>query len=80
MDIVSDGRPLSLGGGVEDAAAGADGAAPAKKPEIDLTVEPSLDSLRLYLRSIGRVDLLTADQEVRWRGGSSAATCRPSSR
>ena len=35
-----------------------------KKPEIDLTVEPSLDSLRLYLRSIGRVDLLTADQEV----------------
>ena len=36
----------------------------AKKPEIDLTVEPSLDSLRLYLRSIGRVDLLTADEEV----------------
>jgi RNA polymerase primary sigma factor len=35
-----------------------------KKPDIDLTVEPSLDSLRLYLRSIGRVDLLTADQEV----------------
>ena len=35
-----------------------------KKPEIDLTVEPSLDSLRLYLRSIGRVQLLTADQEV----------------
>jgi RNA polymerase primary sigma factor len=36
----------------------------AKKAELDLTVEPSLDSLRLYLRSIGRVDLLTADQEV----------------
>ena len=36
----------------------------AKRPEIDLTVEPSLDSLRLYLRSIGRVDLLTADEEV----------------
>jgi RNA polymerase primary sigma factor len=36
----------------------------AKKPELDLTVEPSLDSLRLYLRSIGRVDLLTADQEI----------------
>src|SRR4051795_5974275 len=35
-----------------------------KKPEIDLTVEPSLDSLRLYLRSIGRVPLLTASQEV----------------
>jgi RNA polymerase primary sigma factor len=40
-----------------------DPAAP-KKPEIDLTVEPSLDSLRLYLRSIGRVELLTADEEV----------------
>jgi RNA polymerase primary sigma factor len=35
-----------------------------KKPELDLTVEPSLDSLRLYLRSIGKVDLLTAEQEV----------------
>jgi RNA polymerase primary sigma factor len=35
-----------------------------KKPELDLTVEPSLDSLRLYLRSIGRVELLTAEQEV----------------
>ncbi|HEX6229056.1 MAG TPA: sigma-70 family RNA polymerase sigma factor [Solirubrobacterales bacterium] len=35
-----------------------------KKPELDLTVEPSLDSLRLYLRSIGKVDLLTAGQEV----------------
>jgi RNA polymerase primary sigma factor len=35
-----------------------------KKIEVDLTVEPSLDSLRLYLRSIGRVSLLTADQEV----------------
>ena len=36
----------------------------AKAPEIDLTVEPSLDSLRLYLREIGRVPLLTAEQEV----------------
>jgi RNA polymerase primary sigma factor len=35
-----------------------------KKAELDLTIEPSLDSLRLYLRSIGRVDLLTAEQEV----------------
>ena len=39
-------------------------AAGTRKQELDLTVEPSLDSLRLYLRSIGRVDLLTADQEV----------------
>jgi RNA polymerase primary sigma factor len=36
----------------------------SKKPELDLTVEPSLDSLRLYLRSIGRVDLLTAPEEI----------------
>jgi RNA polymerase primary sigma factor len=35
-----------------------------KAPELDLTVEPSLDSLRLYLREIGKVPLLTADQEV----------------
>jgi RNA polymerase primary sigma factor len=35
-----------------------------KDDELDLTVEPSLDSLRLYLRSIGQVELLTAAQEV----------------
>jgi RNA polymerase primary sigma factor len=34
------------------------------KPELDLSVEPSLDSLRLYLRSIGKVELLTASEEV----------------
>jgi RNA polymerase primary sigma factor len=65
VDIVStDGR--TPGGAVNDAPAGVDNNGPPtpKKPEIDLTVEPSLDSLRLYLRSIGRVDLLTADQEV----------------
>jgi RNA polymerase primary sigma factor len=60
VDIVaSEDRPAGL---IEIAG---DGAQPApKKAQIDLTVEPSLDSLRLYLRSIGRVDLLTADQEV----------------
>jgi RNA polymerase primary sigma factor len=36
----------------------------ARKSTVDLTVEPSLDSLRLYLRSIGRVELLTAEREV----------------
>ena len=36
----------------------------AKTPKLDLTVEPSLDSLRLYLREIGKVPLLTADQEI----------------
>jgi RNA polymerase primary sigma factor len=35
-----------------------------KGPKLDLSVEPSLDSLRLYLREIGKVPLLTADQEV----------------
>jgi RNA polymerase primary sigma factor len=33
-------------------------------PRLDLSVELSLDSLRLYLRAIGRVPLLTAEQEV----------------
>ena len=36
----------------------------AVAPKLGLTVEPSLDSLRLYLREIGKVNLLTADQEV----------------
>ena len=35
-----------------------------KSAAIDLTVEPSLDSLRLFLRGIGRVQLLTAEREV----------------
>src|SRR6266540_3703746 len=34
-----------------------------KAPKLDLSVEPSLDSLRLFLREIGKVPLLTADQE-----------------
>ncbi len=64
VDIVSqDGRPHPAGV-AESPPRSPDGAPAPKKPEIDLTVEPSLDSLRLYLRSIGRVDLLTADQEV----------------
>src|SRR4051812_2625712 len=48
-------------------------------PKLDLTVEPSLDSLRLHLREIGKVSLLTADQEVSLakrieRGDMSAKT------
>jgi len=35
-----------------------------KRTDVDLTVEPSLDSLRLYLRSIGRVPLLSPEEEV----------------
>jgi RNA polymerase primary sigma factor len=59
--VASNGRGPAL-----SAVPAGDGAQPtgSKRSEIDLTVEPSLDSLRLYLRSIGRVDLLTADQEV----------------
>jgi RNA polymerase primary sigma factor len=88
IDVVgADGRAAtSESGRVEAqaearAAAAATGASPAasKKPEIDLTVEPSLDSLRLYLRSIGKVPLLTAAQEVSLakrieRGDMSAKT------
>jgi RNA polymerase primary sigma factor len=64
-----DGRPAkSEASSVEASAAAASEPRPdqaaSKKVEIDLTVEPSLDSLRLYLRSIGRVALLTAEQEV----------------
>jgi RNA polymerase primary sigma factor len=33
-------------------------------PNLDLTVEPSLDPLRLYLGEIGKVPLLRADEEV----------------
>ena len=72
IDVVgADGRQVSSEGARMEAAAearkeGPGGAAAdtPKKPELDLTVEPSLDSLRLYLRSIGRVPLLTADLEI----------------
>jgi RNA polymerase primary sigma factor len=68
IDVVeADGRPAkSEAGSIEASAARAAEPTPdtRKKVELDLTVEPSLDSLRLYLRSIGRVHLLTAEQEV----------------
>ena len=66
IDVVgADGRPTAIVAEPKagDAESQKDPTAP-KKPEIDLTVEPSLDSLRLYLRSIGRVELLTAEEEV----------------
>ncbi len=65
--VEADGRlAKSEAGSVEATAAAAVEPRPdqRKKVELDLTVEPSLDSLRLYLRSIGRVHLLTAEQEV----------------
>jgi len=62
IEVVGDDGKLAVseGGRFERAA---DKDAP-RKPAVDLTVEPSLDSLRLYLRSIGRVQLLTAEREV----------------
>jgi RNA polymerase primary sigma factor len=71
IDVVgADGRPATSEAQKVEAAAEArtkQGPDTPKKPEIDLTVEPSLDSLRLYLRSIGRVPLLTAQQEANLR-------------
>ncbi|HEX8205005.1 MAG TPA: sigma-70 family RNA polymerase sigma factor [Solirubrobacteraceae bacterium] len=72
IDVVgADGKAATSEGAKVEAAAEhrrqaaeAAGADAAKKPVVDLTIEPSLDSLRLYLRSIGRVPLLTADEEV----------------
>jgi RNA polymerase primary sigma factor len=69
IDVVGeDGRRATSEGDKIEAAAEARKAGPGgpekRKPELDLTVEPSLDSLRLYLRSIGKVPLLTAEEEV----------------
>ncbi|MFL5818600.1 MAG: sigma-70 family RNA polymerase sigma factor, partial [Conexibacter sp.] len=66
IDVIeADGRPgAAAEGGATEGAERPEPLAKSKRPEIDLTVEPSLDSLRLYLRSIGRVSLLTAEQEV----------------
>ena len=61
--VAQDGRPAVSENGRVEATVQKEPDAP-KKIEVDLTVEPSLDSLRLYLRSIGRVDLLTAQEEV----------------
>jgi RNA polymerase primary sigma factor len=65
----ADGRPVAVpkaaDNGDDPGAGDGTGEAMAQDAaELDLTVEPSLDSLRLYLRSIGRVGLLTSAQEV----------------
>ena len=61
--VAQDGKPMTA---IGEPGSNGDKSDPSvsKKVEIDLTVEPSLDSLRLYLRSIGRVGLLTAYEEV----------------
>src|SRR5437660_8328573 len=58
--LLEHGVELVEADGVREPEAVAERAAPV----LNLTVEPSLDSLRLYLRAIGRVSLLTAEQEV----------------
>src|SRR3954466_4272222 len=60
--LSADGKPVTAS--EPDGRSRKDAPDGPRKPEIDLTVEPSLDSLRLYLRSIGKVSLLTADREV----------------
>jgi RNA polymerase primary sigma factor len=66
IDVVGDdGKPAISEAGRFERPEPADKASDSpRKPEVDLTIEPSLDSLRLYLRSIGRVQLLTAEREV----------------
>ena len=60
VDVIAEEEPAAA---ATDATSKSNGKA-AKSPELDLTVEPSLDTLRLYLRSIGQVELLTADEEI----------------
>ena len=62
--VAADGRPAASERRFEPAARAAKEAEAPRKADVDLTVEPSLDSLRLYLRSIGKVDLLTAEKEI----------------
>jgi len=64
VDVVSKDDRAAVASHEGPPSARGDEPAAKKDPDIDLTVEPSLDSLRLYLRSIGRVELLTAEQEV----------------
>jgi RNA polymerase primary sigma factor len=63
IEVVGEDGKLAVSEGGRFERVAADKDAP-RKPAVDLTVEPSLDSLRLYLRSIGRVQLLTAEREV----------------
>jgi RNA polymerase primary sigma factor len=64
VDVIAEDGVSAYKAQREGSDGGEGGAGAAKKEELDLTVEPSLDSLRLYLRSIGQVELLTAAQEV----------------
>jgi hypothetical protein len=82
--LVENGVEVLAADGVRPSAQPADGqpassdAQPvqARKPAIDLTVEPSLDSLRLYLRSVAS-PCSARRRRCRCPSGSSAATWRP---
>ena len=61
---VINGDQPSVAPGEPDHAAAQAGAGDTKRLQLDGSIEPSLDSLRLYLHAIGRVPLLTAAEEV----------------
>ena len=67
-DVLGDGHgaipsPGVPAGVVAEERARPRGRSPAQ-PELDEAIEPSLDSLRQYLRAIGRVPLLRSEEEV----------------
>jgi len=62
--IAPDEQVLGDSGGAGGAQALSPRLAELRRAELDEAIEPSVDSLRLYLRSIGRVRLLTAEEEV----------------
>jgi len=64
IEVVADESAVTATGAARPQDPAAAERAAVRRPEVDLAVEPSLDSLRLYLRAIGKVELLTADQEV----------------
>ena len=57
-------RGADPGGGADQPGMTRIRASEPRQVDVDGAIEPSLDSLRLYLRAIGRVPLLTAQEEV----------------
>lgn len=65
VDVIDgDGKAISAIAARIDSDAADEKDDPRANGPVDLNVEPSLDSLRLYLRAIGRVQLLTGDREL----------------
>src|SRR5262245_13189514 len=67
-DVPADGHGAIRSPGVPAEALADERARPREgspaQPEMDQAIEPSLDSLRQYLRAIGRVPLLRSEEEV----------------